>query len=455
MKKTSLSLIIAFSIFSLKSNGQVGINTSAPNSTLDVIAKNTTGSSSNVDGVLIPRVDRLRAQSMASVPTSTLIYINNVTTGVQSGQTANVDAVGYYYFNGTAWVKLHNPSNTTFSSVNLYNTDGSLTGNRIVTQGTNTLAFTSNAVNGFSVDGNTLSVDAVNNRVGIGNASPGTDLHVGNGTNGSVIPTIRLTTSQNAFSGGGVLQFLENNEGNGTIIRHHTGDNSATEKEGLYFNSFSALVESTTPTLMLDQNAQNVGIGTAAPSNKLHVSATANPLRLDGLQPSSGSSGTLAVNSTGVVQLRNSSSISAVRIVGNVTITSNNTITATNISSAPTKTFDNLNEFSGNTFTASATGLYRVIFSINFPQRFNTEDGGDGYAAITQILLNGMLYDAASIKVPLPESGGAPIRITCNNDELVKMNSGDTLSFRVQTYGSSPDITNIIAPYIIKIVRIE
>ncbi|WP_123905725.1 hypothetical protein [Chryseobacterium sp. ERMR1:04] len=56
--------------FSSASYAQVGINTANPTSTLEVVAKNTTGSATNVDGFLAPRVDRLRAQSMTTVPTS-------------------------------------------------------------------------------------------------------------------------------------------------------------------------------------------------------------------------------------------------------------------------------------------------------------------------------------------------------------------------------------------------
>lgn len=159
-------------------SGQVGINSTTPASTLDIVAKNATGTSTNVDGVLIPRVTRQRVQDMVGVPSSTLVYINEVSSGTQTGTAVNIDAVGYYYFNGTAWVKLHNPNNTSGSGTNIYNTDGTLTGNRTVSQGVSTLAFTSTATNGFSVDGSTLSVDAANNRVGIGTVSPVQPLHV-------------------------------------------------------------------------------------------------------------------------------------------------------------------------------------------------------------------------------------------------------------------------------------
>lgn len=175
MKKTVLSIVMVISIFVIKINAQVGINT--PTTTLDITAKNPTGTASNVDGVLIPRVDRERAQNMTGVPVSTLLYINNAASGSQLGTAVNIDAEGYYYFNGSVWAKL-NPSISTTSFVNIYNTDGTLSGNRIVTQAANTLSFTGTATNAFSVDGTTLSVDAANHRLGIGTTTPATKFHV-------------------------------------------------------------------------------------------------------------------------------------------------------------------------------------------------------------------------------------------------------------------------------------
>lgn len=164
-------VILFFSMsFSIALNAQVGIGTVTPGSTLDVTAKLPTGTDASVDGLLIPRVTRQRAQSMQTVPTSTLIYVNQVTSGTQTGTAINIDAVGYYYFD-TVWMKL-------IASSNIYNTSGILTNNRVVTQNANTLAFNATAVNAFSVDGPTLSVDASNDRVGIGTAAPTNKVHI-------------------------------------------------------------------------------------------------------------------------------------------------------------------------------------------------------------------------------------------------------------------------------------
>ncbi|AZA48944.1 hypothetical protein EG346_12505 [Chryseobacterium carnipullorum] len=132
MKKFQFSIIFLLSGISLVL-AQVGIHTSLPLSTLDINAKNSTGTSNGVDGLLIPRVDRERAQSMTSVPISTLIFINSISTGTSAGTAINIDATGYYYFSGTAWVKL--------GTSNFYNSNGRLAGTRIVTTNGNPIVF--------------------------------------------------------------------------------------------------------------------------------------------------------------------------------------------------------------------------------------------------------------------------------------------------------------------------
>ncbi len=85
---------------------QVGINTNTPASTLDIVAKTAAGNTvTTSEGLLVPRVDRARALSMASPATSTIIYVNDATTGSATGTAQNIDAAGFYYFDGSFWVK--------------------------------------------------------------------------------------------------------------------------------------------------------------------------------------------------------------------------------------------------------------------------------------------------------------------------------------------------------------
>ena len=128
-KTTSLLLFFVLNI----TYAQVGIGTIAPASTLDVVATNPTGVTTNVDGVLIPRVTRQRAQSMLAVPTSTMIYVTEVVTGTAAGTTLNVTSIGFYFFNITLWEKITTGLNS----------DWSLTGNAGTVPGTNFLGTTS------------------------------------------------------------------------------------------------------------------------------------------------------------------------------------------------------------------------------------------------------------------------------------------------------------------------
>ncbi|GEN68771.1 hypothetical protein DRF57_11555 [Chryseobacterium rhizosphaerae] len=263
----------------MKANAQVGINTPIPTSTLDITAKNATGSTTNVDGLLIPRVDRQRAQSMTAVPVSTLIYVNSITTGSQTGTAANIDAAGYYYYDGTLWAKLNPPAP---ASVNIYNADGTLTGNRTVTQGANTLAFTGTANNAFSVDGNTFSVDASNHRVGIGTITPKNYLHISEPgqTSGITISyvkgqTITATGAGSDASGPGFyFENLSNTATNKVFKMNFTSNGN---NDGiLNFESVSDGASNSLRKLMSITTKGNVGIGTVVPSAALEINSNTN-----------------------------------------------------------------------------------------------------------------------------------------------------------------------------------
>lgn len=118
MKKITLPLVIALLAFSINTRAQVGINTISPASTLDMVATNPIGTATNVDGLLLPRVDRQRAQSMTGVPLSTMIYVNSIATGTAAGTAVNINSIGNYYFDGTVWVKLNVGASATSFSVN-------------------------------------------------------------------------------------------------------------------------------------------------------------------------------------------------------------------------------------------------------------------------------------------------------------------------------------------------
>ncbi len=147
MKKTLLSLALISITYC--ANAQVGVGTNTPQSTLDIKEKRT-GTTNDVsahDGLLIPKLTKVElAAKDASAYTvnqnGAIIYISNISgtpTGTSLIQVANIDAIGFYYFDGDSlvWKKLD-------TNTNLYSVDGVLSNNRIVTMDTKTLKFRDN-----------------------------------------------------------------------------------------------------------------------------------------------------------------------------------------------------------------------------------------------------------------------------------------------------------------------
>ena len=110
MKKIYFTALLGISSSVFSQTGKVGVNTSTPSATLDIqpYMENAATTATTAEGLLIPRVSRLRAANMGLTPAvSTMIYINSVADGALAGTTANVDAVGFYYFDGAVWIKLN------------------------------------------------------------------------------------------------------------------------------------------------------------------------------------------------------------------------------------------------------------------------------------------------------------------------------------------------------------
>lgn len=270
--------------------GNVGIGTSAPAQKLHIVSGGT---------------------STTPIPAIRIVDGNQ---GANKILTSDANGVGTWQDAGSA-------------SVNLYNTNGSLTGNRIVTQGASTLAFTSTAANGFSVDGATFSVDAAADRVGIGTTTPAHRFHVVSdvasanrynlfdalaSTNQYGIIALRNTsplatgnfsllnfTNSGPTSGGG-------NWGIGSIRTGATAVNGS--EEDFYFgNSLGGnLLER-----MRITSAGNVGIGTSTPVRRLHVNANSAAVRFESLAtlPTNTASTGLVIDANGDIYRNNTVSV--------------------------------------------------------------------------------------------------------------------------------------------------
>ncbi len=121
MKKNITKLYIAtfFIILSgsaMAQDGGVGINTSTPAATLDVVA--SPNISTRVDGLIAPRLKGSELQTKDALYTAiqdgAIVYVTEAVT-TTTDKTTNVTSIGYYYFDKTQgtvgrWMKIANPA---------------------------------------------------------------------------------------------------------------------------------------------------------------------------------------------------------------------------------------------------------------------------------------------------------------------------------------------------------
>ncbi|TDX87246.1 hypothetical protein [Epilithonimonas xixisoli] len=109
MKKLLVSSLFLATISTI--NAQVGINTDAPKSTMDIRGKvDGTGVSlpSDITGLQAPRLTRAELTSKGDGLYGTdqkgaLVYITDIAGGDTLNQRVKITAVGYYYFDGALW----------------------------------------------------------------------------------------------------------------------------------------------------------------------------------------------------------------------------------------------------------------------------------------------------------------------------------------------------------------
>jgi hypothetical protein len=204
MKKTLLSF--CFLGLSILTYAQFGVGVSTPKTTLHIVGRPT--DTNTTDGIIAPIITRTdliaKNNQYAADQTGAFVYVSDVTGTADTTKAINVNTVGYYYFDGTKWMKLSGTvtasngltKDTTTGDVQF---GGTLIKPTTINQGANTLAFTNTPTNGFSVDGTTLSVDPINDEIGIGTTTPDTNskLEISNSNKGLLLPRVALTATQN------------------------------------------------------------------------------------------------------------------------------------------------------------------------------------------------------------------------------------------------------------------
>jgi hypothetical protein len=196
----------------------------------------------------------------------------------------------------------------------------------------------------------------------------------------------------------------------------------------------------------------NVGIGVTAPSAALHVKATSNPIRLEGLQSGSSLDSLVTVDGTGVVHRMNSelpdASYSAANLIvlaqGGTTLNfgngdwANNTIT----NFALTTVTDLKSAYNATTgiFTAPANGFYTlsyVIELVNHPtaDAFN----GDSGESRTYISVNNNTHIIGNCNLVVLRGRKITtgiVNYTSRGTGTVYLKKNDTARIQFYTYGT-------------------
>jgi hypothetical protein len=247
----NLFTLLVFSL-ALSTHAQVGIGTVTPTATLDVVAANPTGLTTDVDGVLVPRVTRERARAMAAVPTSTLIYVTEVATGTATGTAINITTIGFYYFDGAAWIKLAAAG---------VGTDWSVSGNGGTAQAVNYIG-TTNAT-GLTVRTNNIEKARFTIQGQLAFLNSGNSVFVGNGA-GAVDD---LTANLNVFVGENAG--LANTTGSVNVAIGAESLKTATNRQGNTAIGYQSMMSSTgsfntaigRSTLTSGSGTNNIAIG--------------------------------------------------------------------------------------------------------------------------------------------------------------------------------------------------
>jgi hypothetical protein len=224
---------LALLLFFIESHAQIGINTSSPDAQLDIEATNA-ATPSNTDGLLIPRVNAFPAINPTAAQQGMMVYLM-VTSGINTP--------GFYYWDNlsTSWIGISS---------------------------------TANGDKDWYKVGTTTAPSAITDdmfhsgKVGIGNSSPTSKLHVMNNASGMTPNPFALATLENDnFT---FLNLLAASE-SGILFGRGT---SATDG-GIIYNTNGMIFRTNgNVNRMILSDAGNVAIGSFAPVYPLHFQAS-------------------------------------------------------------------------------------------------------------------------------------------------------------------------------------
>lgn len=172
--------LLVFTLFFSLSHAQVGIGTTTPNASLDV--------DSTTDGLLIPRIS-LTATNVATVitPTVSELVYNTNTSAVGSNQVTP----GFYYWDGTLWIRLVTGNSNDWSLIGNAGTNPAI--NYLGTSDANDLILKTDAIDRVHID--------TDGNVGINEITPDSKLDIvnNNATGNSVEMTHPVSNASSAL----------------------------------------------------------------------------------------------------------------------------------------------------------------------------------------------------------------------------------------------------------------
>lgn len=415
--KISLTItIILFNIsIAFAQAGRVGINTETPKTTLDVTGKIGTDGKSlpdDITGLQAPRLTREELTNKALIygadQKGTLIYITDISGGDAGATTPrkNITSVGYYYFDGTDWIKIVT-GNVSTSDIHIYKEDGTLTSDRTVTMDGKSLTFESTNEQTIISKISGILQEGKNNVANIQLSSPDKN------ANGKKSNLYLQSYSENS------AQILAGEDANSLVIGTHYTSAAAPIR---FITTNSANVLGTEKARITGDG--KMGIGETTPTNTLHVKAASDPVKFEGLQTSSSSSDKVLVADTNGVLKTTSLFIPFTSLIG---LKVNQDAVAGTASTFKTIVMENNPVIAGMTYN-STTGIYTVnspgYYQISASVSANVASPGDGTASFT-LLKNGSTVNRVDTA-----SGIGATFTNQNMTYLVQFAANDTFSMQ-------------------------
>lgn len=228
------NFVILISLFVTITKAQVGINTTTPNASLEIRSENQ-ANPSNTEGILIPKIDAFPATNPTAAQQGMMVYLTT---------TNGSNIPGFYYWDNISltWKPVGNEQDRDFLKVGTSEASTNILDNKY-TFGNN----------------------------GFGTTTPTRRLHVSNGVSGAVSSGstgILLESNANVYqhfltpstAENGLLFGTDTNSlGSGIIY------NNVSNPDGFQFRAGGNF------TRMTLTNTGNLGIGTGAPTRRLHV----------------------------------------------------------------------------------------------------------------------------------------------------------------------------------------